>query len=128
MSDGITGLAGVVVWTSHERFQAMRRFYLETIGLPVRSDRADFVSFQWGTPPRDVRLTISVHARVQGAAGDPLRIMVNLGVDDIHAVAARLVASGVDFSRPPEEEPWGGWIATFHDPDGNVVQLLQPTG
>ncbi len=25
----------------------------------------------------------------------------------------------------PEQESWGGWVATFKDPDGNVLQLLQ---
>ena len=31
---------------------------------------------------------------------------------------------GVEFIREPEREDWGGWIATFLDPDGNVLQLL----
>ena len=124
MSDRVTGLAGVLLWTTHDRYPAMRRFYLETIGLVPRSDRAEFVSFTWGAD--DVRLSISVHAEVQGDARDPLRVMLNLGVDDIHAAAARLRDRGVQFARPPEQEPWGGWIATFHDPDGNTIQLLQP--
>ena len=34
---------------------------------------------------------------------------------------------GVTFTREPSQEPWGGWIATIRDPDGNVVQLLQPS-
>ena len=29
-------LAGVLVWTTHERFEAMRRFYVETVGLTPR--------------------------------------------------------------------------------------------
>ena len=120
----ITGLAGVLVWTTRERYPAMRRFYVDTLGLTRRSDRADFVSFTWG--PDDVRLSISVHDEIEGSARDPLRVMLNLGVDDIDAVATRLRARGVEFTRPPEREPWGGWIATFRDPDGNIVQLLQP--
>ena len=51
--------------------------------------------------------------------------MVNLGVDDIHAEHERLVSQGVEFTRPPEREHWGGWVATFTDPDGNTIQLLQ---
>jgi predicted enzyme related to lactoylglutathione lyase len=68
---------------------------------------------------------VSVHDRVQGASRDPLRIMVNLAVDDIGAVHARLVRAGVVFSRPPEAEEWGGRVATFLDPDGNTIQLMQ---
>lgn len=44
----ITGLAGVLLWTARERYSAMRRFYVETLGLVPRSDRAEFVSFAWG--------------------------------------------------------------------------------
>jgi len=51
--------------------------------------------------------------------------MVNLAVDDIRAAHARLVGAGVTFRRPPEREAWGGWVATFADPDGNTLQLLQ---
>jgi predicted enzyme related to lactoylglutathione lyase len=51
--------------------------------------------------------------------------MVNFAVDDIHAAHARLAAAGVTFTREPGQEPWGGWVATFSDPDGNTLQLLQ---
>ena len=89
--------------------------------LTPRSDRERFVNFDWGAQ----RLTVSVHEDVSGPNEDPLRLMINLDVDDIHAVATRIEANGVTFTRRPEQEPWGGWVATFHDPDGNTVQLLQ---
>ena len=125
MTDRVSGLAGVVIWTTAERYPAMRAFYVDTLDLATRSDRADFVSFVLSEAD-DVRLNLSVHREVEGAARDPLRIMLLLRVDDIHATAARLEAAAVRFTRPPEREPWGGWIATFPDPDGNIVQLLQP--
>jgi len=62
---------------------------------------------------------------VSGASRDPFRIMVNLAVDDIRAVHARLLKAGVVFTRAPESEEWGGQVASFLDPDGNVLQLLQ---
>jgi predicted enzyme related to lactoylglutathione lyase len=51
--------------------------------------------------------------------------MPHLGVDDIHSEADRLGEAGVEFIRQPEQESWGGWVATFRDPDGNILQLLQ---
>jgi predicted enzyme related to lactoylglutathione lyase len=51
--------------------------------------------------------------------------MINLGVDHIHAEHRRLADIGVNFVRPPERESWGGWVATFKDPDDNLLQLLQ---
>jgi uncharacterized glyoxalase superfamily protein PhnB len=72
-----------------------------------------------------VRLSVSVHDGVRGESRDPLRIMVNLAVDDIGAVHARLAGAGVVFTRPPEREDWGGRVATLVDPDGNRIQLFQ---
>jgi catechol 2,3-dioxygenase-like lactoylglutathione lyase family enzyme len=51
--------------------------------------------------------------------------MINLGVDDIHAQCDLLRERGVVLKREPEREHWGGWVATFPDPDGNTLQLLQ---
>ncbi len=118
----IEGLAGVLVFTEAVRFPPMLRFYRDTLGLTPRSVKADFVNFDWA----GVRLSVSVHDRVHGASRDPLRVMIHLAVTDIHAVHARLADAGVVFSRAPEREPWGGWVATFADPDGNTLQLLQP--
>jgi predicted enzyme related to lactoylglutathione lyase len=119
--DAIHGLAGVLIWTEASRFPALARFYRDTLGLRPRSDRADFVNFAWG----DIRLSLGVHAEVRGPARDPRRVMVNLLVEDLDAVHARLVRAGVAFSRPPEPEAWGGRVATFSDPDGNTLQLMQ---
>ena len=120
-NDGIVGLAGVLVWTEAERFPAMARFYRDTLGLTPRSSKSDFINFDWN----GVRLSVGVHDRVHGAARDPLRVMVHLTVSDILAVHARLAQAGVVFTRQPEREDWGGWVATFADPDGNTLQLMQ---
>ena len=117
----VTGIAGVIIWTEPDRHRAMANFYRDVIGLRPRSDRGGFINFEWGA----FRLTIAEHTAVEGQSRDPLRTMVNLAVTDIHAVHERLRTAGVTFSRPPEQEPWGGWIATFTDPDGNTVQLMQ---
>jgi uncharacterized glyoxalase superfamily protein PhnB len=68
---------------------------------------------------------VAVHPEVSGPAREPLRMMVHFAVDDIDAVYRRLQEAGVTFSRPPEPEEWGGRVATFADPDGNMLQLLQ---
>lgn len=128
-NDRIGPLTSVLLFTSAERFPAMRAFYAETLGLEAGAGHGQEqrVAFSWGAPLLLLRLILSVHDRVEGAAGDPFRVLLNLQVDDIHAVAARLGAAGVEFTRAPSQESWGGWIATFSDPDGNLLQLLQPT-
>lgn len=115
----ITGVVGVTIWT--EDLGPMFRFYNDVLKLPLHSRHEGWLAFELG----EVRFNIGVHNRVQGANPDPFRFMPNLGVDDIHLDYRRLKAEGVEFIRPPEQEHWGGWVATFKDPDGNTLQLLQ---
>jgi predicted enzyme related to lactoylglutathione lyase len=115
----ITGLVGVTLWT--DNLEGMFQFYHGTLGLPLHSRHDDFIAFQLG----EVRFNLGRHDRVRGVARDPYRIMPHLGVADIHQEHRRLSQAGVEFIRPPEQEHWGGWVATFKDPDGNVLQLLQ---
>ncbi|MBM3941722.1 MAG: hypothetical protein FJ316_02120 [SAR202 cluster bacterium] len=115
----ITSLVGVTLWTSN--LDKMVDFYQRVLRLPVHSHHGHFVAFQLG----ELRLNVGLHSRVSGEAADPYRIMPHLGVDEIHSECLRLRQEGVEFIRPPEQEHWGGWVATFKDPDGNIVQLLQ---
>ena len=117
----IEGLAGIIIWT--DNLERLLPFYRDKLGLVPYSVQPDFVAFSFG----DVRLSLGLHSQVSGASREPYRIMVNLGVRDIHKVYRELMARGVEFIRPPEREHWGGWVATFRDPDGNVLQLLQPS-
>ncbi|MYB41985.1 MAG: VOC family protein [Chloroflexi bacterium] len=121
MASGLGPVNGVLVWTEAARFRALRDFYVDTLGLAPRADRDGHVDFEWG----GLRLTIAVHDDVGGPARDPLRVMINFAVEDIEAEYARLREAGVAFSRPPGRERWGGLVATFADPDGNTLQLLQ---
>jgi lactoylglutathione lyase len=54
-----------------------------------------------------------------------------LQIDDVVDAHARLVARGVDFEAPPMRIPDGpseGYVITFClDPDGNRVELIQPS-
>jgi predicted enzyme related to lactoylglutathione lyase len=115
----IEGIAGVIIWT--DNLDRMVPFYRDTMGLTVHSVQPNFVAFTFN----GVRLSVGLHSEVSGATREPYRIMINLGVSDIHNVYRELSARGVEFLRPPEREHWGGWVATFRDPDGNILQLLQ---
>ena len=115
----IEGVIGVIIWT--DDLDGMVEFYRETLGLTPHSVRPNFVAFKWG----EMRLSIGTHDEVSGKTSEPYRIMVNLGVDDIQKVHGTLLGRGVKFDRDPEQEHWGGWVATFRDPDGNILQLLE---
>ena len=112
-------IVGVVLWT--DNIQRLKEFYRDILGLPLHSERSNFVAFALGNE----RLSIGLHDAVSGHAKDPFRIMINLGVADIADVFRQLKEQGVQFIREPEKEHWGGWVATLCDPDGNILQLLE---
>ena len=115
----VSGVIGVTLWTGD--LERMFDFYHDVLRLPLHSRHEDFIAFELG----DVRFNIGRHSEVSGASKDPFRFMPHLGVDDIHSVAKRLTEAGVEFTREPEQESWGCWVATFTDPDGKLLQLLQ---
>jgi catechol 2,3-dioxygenase-like lactoylglutathione lyase family enzyme len=49
---------------------------------------------------------------------------ITLKVHDIFEVYGTFSELGVKFSQPPEKQFWGGYLAEFEDPDGNVWTLL----
>ena len=118
----IEGVIGVTLWT--EDLERLVGFYRDTLGLKLRSDHGDFFSFEFADMP-NMRLNVGLHDRVRGGSRDPYRIMISLGVSDIHDQYQRLRDEGIEFIRVPEKEFWGGWVATFLDPDGNILQMLQ---
>ncbi|MDH5504823.1 MAG: VOC family protein, partial [Acidimicrobiia bacterium] len=105
MGLGPVSPAGVLVFTSSERFDEMARFYRDVLGLPARSDRPGFINFVFG----DQRLTVAVHSAVGGPSRDPDRLMINFSTEDVASAVAHLVAAGVDIVRYAEREKWGGW-------------------
>ncbi len=118
----ITGVIGLTLWT--DDLGRMFHFYHDTMRLPLHARHDDFIAFEFGGF-REFRFNLGLHGEVQGQSLDPYRVMANFGVDDISQEYQRLQGEGVEFIRPPEQEHWGGWVATFKDPDGNVLQLLQ---
>ncbi|MEM9168698.1 MAG: VOC family protein [Pseudomonadota bacterium] len=60
--------------------------------------------------------------------GDPKKqFMLNFRVRDLTAMVAQLQAAGISVEVDPEEYP-NGFFAKLEDPEGNPIQLWQPTG
>ena len=115
----IDGIAGVILWT--DDLDKLKLFYINKLGLKPHSVQEGFIAFDFD----GIRLSIGLHSAVKGDSKDPLRVMVNLGTNRIWAIYNKMVEDGVIFLRPPEVQHWGGMVATFEDPDGNVLQLMQ---
>jgi len=116
----IIGLGGATIWS--EDLNRLLPFYRDVVGLRVGVEAPGFVLFGDQTAPA---LAIGTHSEVRGRTAEPARHMVGLLTDDIHADTARFKAAGVGFVEEPNDQGGGFWLATFEDPDGNLIQLYQ---
>ncbi|MEX0783283.1 MAG: VOC family protein [Dehalococcoidia bacterium] len=116
----ITGLGGATIWSSD--INNLLPFYRDTVGLKPGEGAEGFVVFGDQSVPA---LAIGTHSEVKGKASDPYRHIVGLNTTDIQADTARLKAAGVEFIEDPNDQGGGFWLATFKDPEGNLIQLYQ---
>jgi uncharacterized protein YndB with AHSA1/START domain/predicted enzyme related to lactoylglutathione lyase len=116
----INGLRGATIWS--ENLNNLLPFYRDLLGLPVGLQIPGFVLLgELGKPV----LALGTHSEVHGCNTDPARHMVGVGTDDIDTEWKRLTAAGVEFVENPTD--YGSLrIATLRDPEGNLLQLLQP--
>ena len=116
----------VALYTAH--FAQLRDFYVETLRLPIRGEFAGYNILFLGAGDTTIELTEDEDAR-QGSVGGWNHLA--LEVEDLDQAYAGLTAHGVSFHVPPEDFPPENpsmRIAFFTDPDGNVLELIQPLG
>ena len=105
-------------------YHRMLTFYRDVLELPViaTDDQFHYVTMNGG----GVRIGLGAG---EPAPGSTLQIGgltgIGFGVPDVDAAYEALKAKGVNFTMPPSRQPWGGYMAMFEDPDGNVF-YLQP--
>ena len=100
-------------------------FYQETVGLPLTfADQAfAWAEFDLGGARLGIEGIDAGAQQVDALVGR--FVGVSITVDDLHLAYAQLTDKGVEFTAPPEKQPWGGTLAHFKDPDGNVLTLLE---
>ena len=101
----------------------MIAFYSDTLGLPLLAHdeafhyaRVDGGSVRIGLGAGEPNPELGVYVGVHTGIG--------FEVADLDAAYEALKAKGVTFSMPPKRQGWGGHMAMFLDPDGNVLQLI----
>lgn len=116
----IKGLRGASIWS--EDVNNLLPFYRDVLGLEMGFQCPGFVVLgELGAPA----LALGTHSAVRGRNADPARHMVGLATDDVRGDWKRLKAAGVEFVEDPTD--YGNLrIATLKDPEGNLVQLLEP--
>lgn len=103
-----------------------RTFYAEVLGLALKHDGKQF-----GFCVLDAgELELIVEVVPNDAPAEDQALVgrftgLSFAVADIMAEHSRLLAAGVSFTGAPEKQFWDGWLATFKDPAGNELQLVQ---
>ena len=106
---------------------AARAFYRDKLGLALRAHSAEFgyCVFESGAAQ------LVVEAVPAEAPADEQVLVgrftgLSFAVENVAAVYQRLLSLDVSFTGAPEAQTWGGILATFKDPAGNELQLVQP--
>jgi len=96
------------------------KFYEETLGLEKKYEYSSYIGFECG----GVEIGL-IPKLTEGQKVSPAFPSVEFLVDDVEKVCKELKNKGVKFIKEMHEEPWGGKQATFTDPDGNVLEIVQ---
>jgi predicted enzyme related to lactoylglutathione lyase len=103
-----------------------KQFYAQKLGLPLKTDgtKYGYCVFTSGS-------TELVVESVADDAPEEEKVLVgrfsglSFTVQDAEAKHRELQALGVQFTGLPEKQFWGGILATFRDPAGNELQIVQ---
>ena len=109
----VTGIGGLF-WRANDR-EALAKWYQDHLGLPeFWAQEAGFTVF-------------SPFAADTNYFGRDRQFMINLRVDDLDAMMAKLAAAGIAIETRPEwDSPETGRFARIHDPEGMPIELWEP--
>jgi Glyoxalase/Bleomycin resistance protein/Dioxygenase superfamily len=116
----IQGLRGASIWS--QDVKNLLPLYRDALGLKSGFEGPAFVLLgELGAPA----LALGTHRVVHGPNADAARHMVGLATDDVRTDGKRLKGAEVEFVEDPTD--YGNLrIATLKDPEGNLVQWLEP--
>ncbi|HBC07705.1 MAG TPA: hypothetical protein DC046_09005 [Rhodospirillaceae bacterium] len=122
-------------------------FYRDYLGLQVVAEYRDldteYIRTLVGEPdqnidivvltaPDGMRVELLYYRSHSGAAGsaaravEPGRPHVAFSVRNLADLYKRRQEAGCMFKSPPLHSPDGVWVAYAHDPDGTILELVQP--
>ena len=103
------------------------RFYIDVLGIDIveRRDEDGFAELRF--PAGGPNLLVEQVDKTDVGAGARVGHFVGMSVTvrDIQRAFEHLSAKGVRFETPPQHQSWGGMLAHFYDPDGNMWSLVE---
>lgn len=114
----LRGIDHVYYWTAD--MDRAVKFYREVLGLRLlRRDGGEWAEFDGGP----VRLAL--HGAVHGRPPQTGGATAVFRVEDLDAARAAMEERGVEFEAHVGEVEGFARFASFHDPDGNTIQIIE---
>jgi len=114
----LRNLSYVTLWAV--KFDEEKDLYKETLGLPVAEENTNFIMFDTKGSK------LALHRLRKGSRLDRQTVELHFEVDNVDEVYSALQRKGVKFEEKPTNVPWGNRIASFHDAEGYVVEIVGP--
>ena len=117
----VAGIGGLF-FRAHDP-AALGRWYLEHLGITLTPTSEGAPVWQQEAGPT----VFSPFPETSKYFGDPQKVwMVNFRVRDLDTMAAQLRNAGIEVKVDPQSYPHGRF-ARLHDPEGNPIELWQPS-
>ncbi len=118
----VTGVGGVFVKSKDPK--ALAHWYREVLGLEVKPWGGAALPFDAPGHPPKVSWTAFPDSS-DYMSPSTREFMINLAVDDMDAIIARVTAKGVSVLKRDDTDAFGRF-AWIQDPDGTKIELWQP--
>lgn len=93
-------------------------FYEKTLGLTKKYEYSSYAGFECG----GVEIGLIPKEKLEIGENAPT---VEFIVENVDHFCEMLRMKGVGIVNPPHDEQWGGRQASFRDPDGNLLEIVQ---
>ncbi len=108
----------VTLWTVN--FDQEKNLYKQILGLPVEQENENFIMFSTKGSK------LAFHRLKKASRLDRQTVELHFEVDDVDEVYSSLQRKGIKFEDKPANRPWGNRMASFHDAEGYVVEIIGP--
>jgi len=99
------------------------RFYRDALGLTAQFSGPDTAMFDTGPTKLLIEEVAPEDAESQQLVGRFTGL--SFTVTDIGASVSGLASRGIGMESGPDKQDWGGILAHFRDPDGNVLTIVE---
>lgn len=104
-----------------KKFEECVKFYKTILQLPVKNEMDNLIQFDTSGTKLYIHRIMEEDSHLRKHT-----IEVHFQVDSVDDIYYELVERGVTFEIKPTNMPWGSRIASFHDPEGYIVELVGP--